>query len=174
MYSGADSCSSYGGCEKRDKYTDSCRGCNQSIKTPFTRECTVYTGLGKFLNGRIVSLYNPFTRNRAQYCYNTACTSPYKFCQSQLWNGFLIKGTELGSTLLTRKLCKNFHGRTNRTGQNFWPTADQVKNLHGSEGPGCVYEMRIRARFCPFNNLSGPVKLYVRFWKKRKCLYQHF
>ena len=65
MYSVADNCSSYGGCEKRDKCTDSCRGCNQSIKTPFTRECTVYTGLGKFLNGRIVSLYNPFTRNRA-------------------------------------------------------------------------------------------------------------
>ena len=65
MYSGADSCSSYGGCEKRDKYTDSCRGYNQSIKTPFTRKCTVYTGLDKFLNGRIVSLHNPFTRNRA-------------------------------------------------------------------------------------------------------------
>ena len=38
---------------------------NQSIKTPFTRESTVYTGLDKFLNGRIVSLCNPFTRNRA-------------------------------------------------------------------------------------------------------------
>ena len=38
---------------------------NQSIKTPFTRESTVYTGLDKVLNGRIVSLYNPFTRNRA-------------------------------------------------------------------------------------------------------------
>ena len=45
---------------------------------------------------------------------------------------------------------------------------DQVKNLHGSEGPACVYEMRIRARFCPFNNLSGPAKLHVRFWKKKK------
>ena len=41
---------------------------------------------------------------------------------------------------------------------------DQVKNLHGSEGPACVY----RARFCPFNNLSGPAKLHVRFWKKKK------
>ena len=77
MYSGADSCSSCGGCEKRDKYTDSCRGCNQSIKTPFTLESTVYTGLDKFLNGRIVSLYNPFTRNRTNSV--TACTSPYKF-----------------------------------------------------------------------------------------------
>ena len=44
---------------------------------------------------------------------------------------------------------------------------DGVKNLHGSEGPACVYEMRIRARFCPFNNLSGPAKLHVRFWKKK-------
>ena len=69
MYSGTDSCSSCGGCEKRDKDTDSYRGCNQSInqsiKSPFTRESTVYTGLDKVLNGRIVSLYNPFTRNRA-------------------------------------------------------------------------------------------------------------
>ena len=65
MHSGTDSCSSCGGCEKRDKYTDSSRVCNQSIKTPFTRESTVYTGLDKFLNGRIVSLCNPFTRNRA-------------------------------------------------------------------------------------------------------------
>ena len=40
---------------------------NQSIKTPFTRESTVYTGLDKFLNGRIVSLCNPFTRNRANF-----------------------------------------------------------------------------------------------------------
>ena len=131
MYSGTDSCSSCGGCEKRDKYTDSCRGCNQSIKTPFTRESTVYTGLDKVLNGRIVSLYNPFTRKRANSVTVLLIQVRTKFCLSQLWNGFLIKGAELRSTLLTRKQSKRFHGRTDRTGENFRPTADQVKNLHG-------------------------------------------
>ena len=101
---------------------------NQSIKTPFTRESTVYTGLDKVLNGRIVSLYNPFTRNRANSVTVLLIQVRTNFCQSQLWNGFLIKGAELRSKLLTRKL---FHGRTDRTGQNFRPTTDQVKNLHG-------------------------------------------
>ena len=114
MYSGTDSCSSCGGCEKRDKYTDSSRVCNQSIKTPFTRESTVYTGLDKFLDGRIVSLYiyNPFTRNRSNSFTVLFIQVRTNFCQPQLWNGFLIKGAKLGSTLLTRKLCKHFHGRT--------------------------------------------------------------
>ena len=101
---------------------------NQSIKTPFTRESTVYTGLDKVLNGRIVSLYNPFTRTRANSVTVLLIQVSTNFGQSQFWNGFLIKGAELRSTLLTRKL---FHGRTDRTGQNFRPTADQVKNLHG-------------------------------------------
>ena len=131
-YTCTDSCSSCGGCEKKDKYTDSCRGCNQSInqsiKTPFTRESTVYTGLDKVLNGRIVFLYNPFMRNRANSVTVLLIQVRTNFCQSQLWNGFLIKGAELRSKLLTRKL---FHGRTDRTGQNFRPTADQVKNVHG-------------------------------------------
>ena len=131
MYSGTDSCSSCGGCEKRDKYTDSCRGCNQSIKTPFTRESTVYTGLDKFFNGRIVSLYNPFTRNRANSVTVLLIQVRTNFCLSQLWNGFLIKGAELRSTLSTCKQSKRFHGRTDRTGENFRPTADQVKYLHG-------------------------------------------
>ena len=120
----------------------------------------------------------PIYAEPCKFCYSTACKQVRtNFCQSQLWTGFLIKGAELGSTLLTRKLSKKFHGRTDRTGQNFRPTADQVKNLHGLYGPSCVCEMRIRARFCPFNNLSGPVKLHVRYWKKkkkRKCLYQNF
>ena len=77
----------------------------------------------------------PVYAEPCKFCYSTACTSPYKFCQSQLWNGFLIKGAELGSTLLTRKLCKKIHGRTDGTCRNFLPTADQVKNLHGSDGP---------------------------------------
>ena len=101
---------------------------NQSIKTPFTRESTVYTGLDKVLNGRIVFLYNPFMRNRANSVTILLIQVRTNFCQSQLWNGFLIKGAELRSKLLTRKL---FHGRTDRTGQNFRPTADQVKNVHG-------------------------------------------
>ena len=104
---------------------------NQSIKTPFTRESTVYTGLDKVLNGRIVSLYNPFTRKRANSVTVLLIQVRTKFCLSQLWNGFLIKGAELRSTLLTRKQSKRFHGRTDRTGENFRPTADQVKNLHG-------------------------------------------
>ena len=77
---------------------------NQSIKTPFTRESTVYTGLDKVLNGRIVSLYNPFTRNRANSVTVLLIQVRTNFCQSQLWNGFLIKGVELRSKLLTRKL----------------------------------------------------------------------
>ena len=101
---------------------------NQSIKTPFTRESTVYTGLDKVLNGRIVFLYNPFMRNRANSVTVLLTQVRTNFCQSQLRNGFLIKGAELRSKLLTRKL---FHGRTDRTGQNFRPTADQVKNVHG-------------------------------------------
>ena len=161
MYSGTDSCSSCGGCGKRHKYTDSCRGCNQS--RPRLHWKVLFTRVWP----NIVSLYNPFTRNRANSVTVRLIQVRTNFCQSQLWNGFLIKGAELGSTLWPRKLCKNFHSGAVRAGQNFWPTGDQVKNLHGSEGP-CVYEMRIRARFCPFNNLSGPVKLHVRFWKKKK------
>ena len=158
MYSGTDSC---GGCEKRDKYTDSCRGCNQSRarlhwKVLFTRVWP-----------NIVSLYNPFTRNRANSVTVLLIQVRTNFCQSQFWNGFLIKGAELGSTLWPRKLCKTLHSGAVRAGQNFWPTADQVKHLYSSEGPACVHEMRIRARFCPFNSLSGPVKLHVRFWKKQ-------
>ena len=169
MYSGTDSCSS---CEKRDKYTDSCRGCSQSIKTPFTRESTVYTGLDKFLNGRIVSLYNPFTRNRANSVTVLLIQVRTNFCQPQRWNGFLIKGAEPGSTLLTRKLCKHFYGRTDRTGQNFWPTADQVKNLHGSGDPepkcGSVQGFVLSTIF------PDPWSCMCVSGKKRKCPYQHF
>ena len=142
MYSGTDSCSSsinqsinqlylvVAVVAKRKTSTQivAVVAINQSIKIPFTREITVYTGLDKVLNGRIVSLYNPFTRNRANSVTVLLIQVRTNFFQSQLWNGFLIKGAELRSKLLTRKL---FHGRTDRTGQNFQPTADQVKNLHG-------------------------------------------
>ena len=61
----------------------------------------------------------PVYAEPCKFCYSTACTSPLKFLHPQLWNGFLIKGAKLGSTLFTRKLCKNFRGRTDRTGKIF-------------------------------------------------------
>ena len=174
MYSGTDSCSSCGGCEKRDKDTDSYRGCNQSINQSINQD-PVYTGKyclhgsGQSFERANCLPIQPIYAEPCKFCYSTACKQVRtNFCQSQLWTGFLIKDAELGSTLLTRKLSKKFHGRTDRTGQNFRPTVDQVKNLHGLYGPSCVFEMRIRARFCPFNNLSGPVKLHVRYWKKKE------
>ena len=120
MYSGTDSCSSCGGCEKKDKYTDRCRGYNQSIN-----QDPVYTG--KYClhgSGQIFERTNclpmqPIYAEPCKFCYSTACTSPLKFLHPQLWNGFLIKGAKLGSTLFTRKLCKNFRGRTDRTGKIF-------------------------------------------------------
>ena len=54
----------------------------------------------------------PVYAEPCKFCYSTANTSPYNFCLSRLWNGFLIKGVELRSTLLTRKQSKRFHGRT--------------------------------------------------------------
>ena len=110
MYSGTDSCSSCGGCEKRDKDTDSYRGCNQSINQSINQD-PVYTGKyclhgsGQSFERANCLPIQPIYAEPCKFCYSTACKQVRtNFCQSQLWTGFLIKGAELGSTLLTRKL----------------------------------------------------------------------
>ena len=129
MYSGTDSCSSCGGCEKKDKYTDRCRGCNQSIN-----QDPVYTGKyclhgsGQSFERANCLPIQPIYAEPCKFCYSTAYTSPYKFLPVSALEWLFNQRRGIRSTLLTRKL---FHGRTDRTGQNFRPTADQVKNLHG-------------------------------------------